>query len=83
MDGFVRLHTSPLKRSLLTSALAIVPAVVVLFYAGEGGVLQWLVLSQLVLSLQLPFAIVPLIRFTSAARIIGSFVSPVWLRRLA
>ena len=83
MDGFVRLHTSPLKRSLLTSALAIVPAVVVLFYAGEGGVLQWLVLSQLVLSLQLPFAIVPLIRFTSAARIMGAFVSPVWLRRLA
>ena len=78
----MRLHISPLKRSLLTSTLAIVAAVV-LVYAGEGGVLQWLVLSQVVLSLQLPFAIVPLIRFTSAARIMGSFVSPVWLRRLA
>ena len=83
MEGFVRLRISPLKRSLLTRALAIVPAVAVLFYAGEGGVLQLLVLSQVVLSLQLPFAIVPLIRFTSAARIMGTFVSPVWLRRLA
>ncbi len=83
MEGFVRLRISPLKRRLLTRALAIVPAVAVLFYAGEGGVLQLLVLSQVVLSLQLPFAIVPLIRFTSAPRIMGTFVSPVWLRRLA
>jgi manganese transport protein len=83
MEGFVRLRISPLKRRLLTRALAIVPAVAVLFYAGEGGVLQLLVFSQVVLSLQLPFAIVPLIRFTSAPRIMGTFVSPVWLRRLA
>ncbi len=83
MEGFVRLRISPLKRRLLTRALAIVPAVAVLFYAGEGGVLQLLVLSQVVLSLQLPFAIVPLIRFTSAPRIMGAFVSPAWLRRLA
>ena len=83
MEGFVRLRISPLKRRLLTRALAIVPAVAVLFYAGEGGVLQLLVLSQVVLSLQLPFAIVPLIRFTSAPRIMGGFASPTWLRRLA
>ena len=83
MEGFVRLKMSPLKRRLLTRSLAIVPAVAVLFYAGEKGVLQLLVLSQVVLSLQLPFAIVPLIRFTSAPRIMAGFVSPVWLRRLA
>ena len=83
MEGFVRLRMSPVKRQLFTRALAIVPAVVVLFHSGEAGVLQLLVLSQVVLSLQLPFAIVPLIRFTSAQRIMGSFVSPVWLRRLA
>ena len=53
----------------LNTALAIVPAVAVLFYAGEGGVLQLLVLSQVVLILQMAVAIVPLIRFTSAARI--------------
>ena len=83
MEGFVHLRISPLKRRLLTRALAIVPAVAVLFHAGEDGVLQLLVFSQVVLSLQLPFAIVPLIRFTSAPRIMGALVSPAWLRRLA
>ena len=83
MEGFVRLRMSPIKRRLLTRSLAIIPAVSVLLVAGESGVLQMLVLSQVVLSLQLPFAIVPLIRFTSAPRIMGSFVSPKWLRRVA
>ncbi|HSI60876.1 MAG TPA: Nramp family divalent metal transporter [Ideonella sp.] len=83
MEGFVRLRMSPLARRLLTRALAIVPAVAVLMHSGEQGVLQLLVLSQVVLSLQLPFAIVPLIRFTSAARIMGEFASPPALRGLA
>ncbi len=83
MEGFVNLRMSPIKRRLLTRSLAVVPAVAVLLIAGEGGVLQLLVLSQVVLSLQLPFAIVPLIRFTSAPRIMGAFASPPWLRRLA
>ena len=83
MEGFVRLRMSPIKRRLLTRALAIVPAVAVLLVSGDSGVLQLLVLSQVVLSLQLPFAIVPLIRFTSAPQIMGAFVSPAWLRRLA
>jgi manganese transport protein len=83
MEGFVQLRMGPLKRRLLTRALAVVPAVAVLFFAGEQGVLQLLVLSQVVLSLQLPFAIVPLIRFTCSPRIMGAFVSPPWLRRLA
>jgi manganese transport protein len=83
MEGFLRLRMSPIKRRLLTRALAIVPAVVVLIQAGEEGVLQMLVLSQVVLSLQLPFAIVPLIRFTSAPRFMGAFASPFWLRLLA
>ena len=83
MEGFVRLRMSPLKRRLLTRSLAIVPAVAMLLQAGESGVLQLLLLSQVVLSLQLPFAIVPLIRFTSTPRIMGAFVSPPWLRRVA
>ena len=83
MEGFVRLRMSPVQRQLFTRALAIVPAVAVLFHSGDEGVLQLLVLSQVVLSLQLPFAIVPLIRFTSAAPIMGDFASPPWLRRLA
>ena len=83
MEGFVRLRMTPIKRRLLTRALAIVPAVGVLLYAGENGVLQLLVMSQVVLSLQLPFAIVPLIRFTSSRRIMGEFISPRWLRNMA
>lgn len=83
MEGFVRLRMSPLKRRLLTRLLAIVPAVTVLFIVGDSGVLQLLVWSQVVLSLQLPFAIVPLIRFTSAPRIMGALVSPRWLRGVA
>ncbi len=83
MEGFVRLRMSPIKRRLLTRAIAIVPAVAVLVYAGEQGVLQLLILSQVVLSLQLPFAIVPLIRFTNAQRIMGTFASPVWMYGLA
>ena len=83
LEGFVRLRMSPIKRRLLTRALAIVPAVSVLLYAGENGVLQLLVMSQVVLSLQLPFAIVPLIRFTSSRRIMGEFISPRWLRNMA
>ena len=70
---------SPIKRRLLTRAIAIVPAVAVLLHAGEDGVLQLLVLSQVVLSLQLLFPISLLIRFTSAKRIMGSFARPTWL----
>ena len=83
MEGFIRFRMSPIKRRLLTRALAIVPAVAVLVHAGEDGVLQLLVLSQVVLSLQLPFAILPLIRFTNTTSIMGSFKSPKWLRVVA
>jgi manganese transport protein len=83
MEGFVRLRLSPVKRRLLTRSLAIVPAVTVLALRGDQGVLELLVLSQVVLSLQLPFAMVPLIRFTSDKRIMGSFCSPPWMRQLA
>ena len=83
MEGFIKLRMSPVARRLLTRSIAIVPAVAVLMHAGDGGVLQLLVLSQVVLSLQLPFAVVPLIRFTSSRAVMGGFASPAWLRRLA
>ena len=83
MEGFLHVRMSPVKRRLLTRALAIVPAMVVLLQVGDAGVLPLLVLSQVVLSLQLPFAIVPLIRFTSSRRIMGGFASPAWLRLVA
>jgi manganese transport protein len=84
MEGFLNLRMRPVLRRLITRGLAIVPAVVVLAWSGEAGATQLLVLSQVVLSLQLPFAIVPLIRFTSDSRIMGSrFTNPIWVRVLA
>ncbi|HSV68925.1 MAG TPA: Nramp family divalent metal transporter [Methylibium sp.] len=80
MEGFLSLRMSPLARRLLTRSLAIVPAVGVLWYQGDAGVLQLLIFSQVVLSLQLPFAIVPLVRFTSDRELMGRFASPAWVR---
>ena len=82
MEGFMRFRISPLKRRLLTRSIAIVPAVAVLAVMGEGGMLRLLVLSQVVLSLQLPFAIVPLIRFTSDPETMGVFVTVRWVKRV-
>lgn len=82
MEGFLHLRMNVVRRRLLTRALAIVPAVAVLFYSGEEGALQLLIATQVILSLQLPFAIVPLLRFTNAPSIMGAFVSPRWMRQL-
>lgn len=82
MEGFLRLRMSMTSRRLLTRALAIVPAVAVLFHSGEEGALSLLVMTQVVLSLQLPFAIVPLLRFTNAPSIMGVFTSPRSIRLL-
>jgi len=70
---------SSIKRRLLVRAIGIVPAVVVLLHAGKKGVLQFLVLNQLVLSLRLFFAILLLIRFTNAKNIMCSFARLTWL----
>ena len=83
MEGFVKLRMSPLARRLLTRSLAVAPAVAVLMVMGESGVLRLLLLSQIVLCLQLPFAMVPLIRFTNDRSVMGGFASPRWMRRLA
>lgn len=71
MEGFVRLKMAPWARRLVTRGVAIVPAMFVAITYGESGVTQLLLFSQVVLSLQLPFAIVPLIRFTASRQIMG------------
>lgn len=71
MQGFLQLRLNPQLRRIITRGLAIVPAVVVLGIAGEAGTMPLLMASQIVLSLQLPFAIVPLIRLTSARSVMG------------
>jgi manganese transport protein len=83
MEGFLRLRIAPWLRRLVTRGIAIVPAVVVTIWAGEKGTGKLLILSQVVLSLQLPFAVVPLVMFTSSRRKMGPFVAPRWLTALA
>jgi manganese transport protein len=83
MEGFVRLRLSPAARRMLTRSIAIVPAVVVLSLLGERGTMPLLVASQVVLSLQLPFAIVPLVRFSGSPEIMGRFASPAPVKALA
>ena len=82
MEGFLDLKMKPWLRRLLTRAIAIVPAVVVTGLWGEGAVGRLLVLSQVVLSLQLPFALVPLLLFTGSRRRLGALASPPWLSTL-
>jgi manganese transport protein len=69
-------------RRIVTRLLAIVPAALVIGIAGEGATTSLLVLSQVVLSLQLPFAVIPLVSFTSDRRMMGEFASP-WALRVA
>ena len=83
MEGFLNLRINPVWRRLITRSLAIAPAIVVLMAFGDHAVVKLLVLSQVVLSLQLPFAMVPLARFTGRKAMMGAFVSPEWLKVLA
>jgi manganese transport protein len=93
MEGFVRLRVRPWVRRMLTRSLAIAPALAAIALAGNEStwasasvderLLELLVLSQVVLSFQLPFAIVPLIHFTSNRQRMGPFTNPGWLKTLA
>lgn len=82
MEGFLDLWIPCWLRRLLTRTLAIAPALVGILWFGEQSIGQMLVLSQVVLSLQLPFAVIPLIWFTSHQKIMGEFVNPRWLQGL-
>jgi len=83
MEGFLNLRLSPWVRRLLTRGLALIPAVWVIYTAGDKEVYQLLILSQVILSLQLPFAIVPLIRLTSDRKRMGVFANRPWVLGLA
>jgi len=82
-EGFLDWRLPAWAQRVVTRALAIVPAVLVVLAKGDAGATGLLVLSQVVLSLQLPFAVVPLVMFTSDARVMGKLVAPRWLRWLA
>ena len=75
MQGFLRLRGSPVLIRMVTRGIAIFPAIAVLSIMGEDATVSLLVGTQVVLSLQLPFALVPLIRFTSSRRVMGEYVN--------
>ncbi|MDD4890018.1 MAG: Nramp family divalent metal transporter [Phycisphaerae bacterium] len=83
MEGFVHLRVRPWVRRLVTRSLAIIPAAIVIWISGSHGTYRLLILSQVILSLQLPFAIVPLLQFTSSRRAMGAFANPAWVKVLA
>ncbi len=83
MEGFLNLRLRPWLRRLITRLVAIVPAIVVIMLYGERGAGALLVLSQVILSLQLPFAVFPLVTFTSDRRKMGALVAPGWMKALA
>ncbi|AFZ10614.1 Manganese transport protein mntH (plasmid) [Oscillatoria nigro-viridis PCC 7112] len=83
MEGFLNFRLRPWLRRLLTRLIAIVPALIVIILFGEGSTTNLLVFSQVILSLQLPFAVIPLVMFTSNRHLMGEFVNPFWLKALA
>ena len=83
MEGFVNIRLRPWLRRLITRLVAIVPAIIVVLFYGEQGTGALLILSQVVLSLQLPFAVFPLVSFTSNRHKMGDFVAPRWMQVLA
>jgi manganese transport protein len=83
MEGFLNIRLRPWLRRLITRGLAIVPAIIVTAFWGERGTANLLVFSQVVLSMQLSFAVVPLVLFTSDKRKMGEFANAPWLKGLS
>lgn len=83
MEGFLHIRLKPWLRRLVTRLVAIVPALVTIVFLGEGSTSNLLILSQVILSLQLSFAVVPLVMFTSDRRLMHEYVNPRWLTVLA
>jgi manganese transport protein len=83
MEGFLQFRLPPWVRRLATRLLAIIPALIAIIFYGEKSTGSLLIFSQVVLSLQLSFAVIPLVMFTSDRRLMGEFVNPTWLKLLA
>jgi manganese transport protein len=83
MEGFLNIRLKPWVRRLLTRGLAIIPAIFCVLLYGESGIAKLLILSQVILSFQLGFAVIPLVWFTGDKRKMGGFVNPLWIKILA
>jgi manganese transport protein len=83
MEGFLNIRLRPWLRRLITRLIAIIPALITVYFYGEHGIGSLLVFSQVILSLQLSFAVFPLVLFTGDKRKMGPLVAPIWMRALA
>jgi len=83
MEGFIHIKVAAWKRRMITRSIAIVPTVIVVAVMGSQGTEKLLILSQVILSLQLSFAVIPLVMFTGNRKYMGEFVNARWLQRLA
>ena len=83
MEGFIHIRVSPWLRRLITRSLAIIPTIIVVAFTGERGTEKLLLLSQVILSLQLSFAVIPLVLFTGSRKKMGEFVNAPWLQALS
>jgi len=83
MEGFLNFRMRPWLRRLITRTIAIIPAAITVYVSGDQGTYRLLILSQVILSMQLPFAVIPLIHFTSDARRMGSFANAAWVKWLS
>jgi manganese transport protein len=83
MEGFLSIRLRPWLRRLITRLIAIVPAVIISFFYGAEGTAKLLIFSQVVLSMQLSFAVFPLVAFTCDREKMGEFVNPGWLKLLS
>jgi manganese transport protein len=83
MEGFLNIRLAPWLRRLITRLIAIIPAVCVIGYYGEGRTTDLLIWSQVILSMQLSFAVIPLLLFTNDKSKMGKFANPLWVKILA
>lgn len=83
MEGFLNLKLKPWVRRLLTRLIAVIPAMIVAILYGEKGTNELLILSQVILSMQLSFAVIPLVKFTNSRAKMGQFVNTPWIKIMA
>ncbi len=80
MEGFLRFRMQPWMRRAITRSLAIIPAALTIYFAGDTGTYSLIILSQVILSMQLPFAVIPLVHFTGDRRRMGTFANGLWMQ---
>ncbi len=83
MEGFLNFRMRPWLRRLVTRSLAVIPAAITIYFTGDTGTYRLLILSQVIINMQLPFAVVPLLHFTSDRRRMGEFANKFWVTILA